>query len=61
MKALRRLGRLAIVSDRDDLLQMIKDMAVVHGDFVFRPASGELVHRPARILLSGRAAPLAGG
>jgi orotate phosphoribosyltransferase len=49
------------VSDRDDLLQMIKDRAVVHGDFVL--SSGQ---RAAwyidlrRILLSGQAAPLAG-
>jgi orotate phosphoribosyltransferase len=49
------------VSDRDDLLQMIKDMAVVHGDFVLssgQRASWYIDLR--RILLSGRAAPLAG-
>jgi orotate phosphoribosyltransferase len=55
------LGRLAIVSDRDDLLQMIKDKAVVHGDFVLssgQRASWYIDLR--RILLSGQAAPLAG-
>ena len=55
------LGRLAIVSDRDDLLQMIKDKAVVHGDFVLssgQRASWYIDMR--RILLSGQAAPLAG-
>ncbi len=49
------------MSDRDDLLQMIKDMAVVHGDFVLssgQRASWYIDLR--RILLSGRAAPLAG-
>ena len=55
------MGRLAIVSDRDDLLQMIKDMAVVHGDFVLssgQRASWYIDLR--RILLSGQAAPAAG-
>jgi orotate phosphoribosyltransferase len=49
------------VSDRDDLLQMIKDMAVVHGDFVLssgQRASWYIDLR--RIVLSGQAAPLAG-
>ena len=49
------------MSDRDDLLQMIKDMAVVHGDFVL--SSGQRAGwyiDLRRILLSGRAAPLAG-
>ncbi len=49
------------MSDRDDLLQMIKDLAVVHGDFVLssgQRASWYIDLR--RILLSGRAAPLAG-
>ena len=49
------------MSDRDDLLQMIKDLAVVHGDFVLssgQQASWYIDLR--RILLSGRAAPLAG-
>jgi orotate phosphoribosyltransferase len=49
------------VSDRDDLLQMIKDKAVVHGDFVLssgQRASWYIDMR--RILLSGKAAPLAG-
>jgi orotate phosphoribosyltransferase len=55
------MGRLAIVSDREDLLQMIKDAAVVHGDFVLssgQRASWYIDLR--RILLSGQAAPLAG-
>ena len=49
------------MSDRDELLQVIKDKAVVHGDFVL--SSGQ---RAAwyidlrRVLLSGQAAPLAG-
>jgi orotate phosphoribosyltransferase len=49
------------VTDHDDLLQMIKDMAVVHGDFVLssgQRASWYIDLR--RILLSGQAAPLAG-
>jgi orotate phosphoribosyltransferase len=49
------------VSDRDDLLQMIKDKAVVHGDFVLssgQRASWYIDMR--RILFSGQAAPLAG-
>ena len=49
------------MSDRDELLRVIKDKAVVHGDFVL--SSGQ---RAAwyidlrRVLLSGQAAPLAG-
>jgi len=49
------------VSDRDDLLQMIKDMAVVHGDFVLSSGQRATWYIDLRrILLSGRAAPLAG-
>lgn len=55
------MDRLAIVSDRDDLLQMIKDMAVVHGDFVLSSGQRATWYIDLRrILLSGRAAPLAG-
>jgi len=49
------------VSDRDELLRVIKDKAVLHGDFVL--SSGQ---RAAwyidlrRVLLSGQSAPLAG-
>jgi len=49
------------VSDRDELLYVIKDKAVLHGDFVL--SSGQ---RAAwyidlrRVLLSGQSAPLAG-
>jgi orotate phosphoribosyltransferase len=49
------------VSDRDDLLRVIKDKAVVHGDFVLssgRRASWYIDLR--RVLLSGHAAPIAG-
>jgi orotate phosphoribosyltransferase len=49
------------VSDRDELLQAIKDKAVVHGDFVLssgQRASWYIDLR--RVLLDGRAAPLAG-
>ena len=49
------------MSDRDDLLRVIKDKAVVHGDFVLssgQRASWYIDLR--RVLLSGRAAPLAG-
>jgi orotate phosphoribosyltransferase len=49
------------VTDRDDLLQAIKDMAVVRGDFVLssgQRASWYIDLR--RILLSGTSAPLAG-
>ena len=49
------------MSDRDDLLQMIKDMAVVHGDFVLSSGQRATWYIDLRrILLSGRAAPLAG-
>ena len=49
------------MSDRDDLLRVIKDKAVVHGDFVLssgQRASWYIDLR--RVLLSGRSAPLAG-
>jgi orotate phosphoribosyltransferase len=49
------------VSDRDDLLRLIKDQAVVHGDFVLssgRRAAWYIDLR--RVLLDGRGAPLAG-
>ena len=49
------------MSDRDDLLRVIKEKAVVHGDFVLssgQRASWYIDLR--RVLLSGRAAPLAG-
>ena len=49
------------MSDRDELLQAIKDKAVVHGDFVLssgQRASWYIDLR--RVLLDGRAAPLAG-
>ena len=49
------------MSDRDDLLRVIRDKAVVHGDFVLssgQRASWYIDLR--RVLLSGRAAPLAG-
>ena len=49
------------MSDRDDLLQMIKDVAVVHGDFVLSSGQRATWYIDLRrILLSGRAAPLAG-
>ena len=49
------------MSDRDDLLQMIKDMAVVHGDFVLSSGQRATWYIDLRrILLSGQAAPLAG-
>lgn len=49
------------MSDRDDLLQMIKEMAVVHGDFVLSSGQRATWYIDLRrILLSGRAAPLAG-
>jgi orotate phosphoribosyltransferase len=49
------------VSDRDDLLRVIKEKAMVHGDFVLssgQRASWYIDLR--RVLLSGQAAPLAG-
>ena len=49
------------MSDRDDLLQMIKDLAVVHGDFVLSSGQRATWYIDLRrILLSGQAAPLAG-
>ena len=49
------------MSDRDDLLQMIKDLAVVHGDFVLSSGQQATWYIDLRrILLSGQAAPLAG-
>jgi orotate phosphoribosyltransferase len=49
------------VSDRDDLLRVIKEMAVVHGDFVLSSGQRATWYIDLRrILLSGRAAPLAG-
>ena len=51
----------AAVSDRDDLLQMIKDKAVVHGDFVLSSGQRATWYIDLRrVLLSGQAAPLAG-
>ena len=51
-----QLGRLATVSDRDDLLQMIKDKAVVHGDFVLSSGQRATWYIDLRrVLLSGRA------
>ena len=50
-----------IVTDRDDLLRVIKEKAVVHGDFVL--ASGQRATwyiDLRRVLLSGQSAPLAG-
>lgn len=49
------------MNDRDELLRVIKDEAVVHGDFVLssgQRASWYIDLR--RVLLSGRSAPLAG-
>ena len=49
------------MSDRDDLLRVIKEKAMVHGDFVLssgQRASWYIDLR--RVLLSGQAAPLAG-
>jgi orotate phosphoribosyltransferase len=49
------------VSDRDDLLRVIKDKAVVHGDFVLSSGQRATWYIDLRrVLLSGRAAPLAG-
>jgi orotate phosphoribosyltransferase len=49
------------VSDRDDLLRLIKDKAVVHGDFVLSSGQRATWYIDLRrVLLSGRAAPLAG-
>jgi orotate phosphoribosyltransferase len=49
------------VSDRDDLLRVIRDKAVIRGDFVLssgQPATWYIDLR--RVLLSGSTAPLAG-
>jgi orotate phosphoribosyltransferase len=49
------------VSDRDDLLRVIKDTAVVHGDFVLSSGQRATWYIDLRrVLLSGEAAPLAG-
>jgi orotate phosphoribosyltransferase len=49
------------VSDRDELLRAIKDDAVVHGDFVLSSGQRATWYIDLRrVLLSGRAAPLAG-
>ncbi|HWG60294.1 MAG TPA: orotate phosphoribosyltransferase [Streptosporangiaceae bacterium] len=49
------------MSDRDDLLQAIKDKAVVHGDFVLSSGQRASWYIDLRLLLlSGRTAPLAG-
>jgi orotate phosphoribosyltransferase len=49
------------VTDRDDLLAMIKDLAVVHGEVIL--SSGQRASYYVdlrRVLLDGRAAPVAG-
>jgi orotate phosphoribosyltransferase len=49
------------VSDRDDLLRLIKDQAVVHGDFVLSSGQRATWYIDLRrVLLNGRAAALAG-
>ena len=49
------------MSDRDDLLRVIKDKAVVHGDFVLSSGQRATWYIDLRrVLLSGEAAPLAG-
>ena len=49
------------MSDRDDLLHVIKDKAVVHGDFVLSSGQRATWYIDLRrVLLSGEAAPLAG-
>jgi orotate phosphoribosyltransferase len=49
------------VSDRDDLLRVIKDKAVLHGDFVLSSGQHATWYIDLRrVLLSGAAAPLAG-
>jgi orotate phosphoribosyltransferase len=49
------------VGDRDDLLRVIKDQAVVHGEFVLSSGQGATWYIDLRrVLLSGQAAPLAG-
>ena len=59
----RRRGEIgsAAVADRDDLLGIIKTDAIVHGEVIL--SSGQRADwyiDMRRILLSGRAAPLAG-
>ena len=56
----RRVGS-AAVTDRDDLLAMIRELAVVHGEVIL--TSGQRADwyiDLRRVLLDGRAAPLAG-
>ncbi len=49
------------MSDRDELLRVIKERAVVHGDFVLSSGQHATWYIDLRrVLLSGRAAPLAG-
>ena len=49
------------MSDRDDLLQVIKDKAVQHGDFVLSSGQHATWYIDLRrVLISGQAAPLAG-
>ncbi len=49
------------MSDRDDLLRVIRDRAVVHGDFVLSSGQRATWYIDLRrVLLSGQAAPLAG-
>jgi orotate phosphoribosyltransferase len=49
------------VTDRDDLLHLIKDQAVVHGDFVLSSGQRATWYIDLRrVLLSGAGAPLAG-
>jgi orotate phosphoribosyltransferase len=49
------------VSDRDDLLRLIRDKAVVRGDFVLSSGQRATWYIDLRrVLLSGQAAPLAG-
>jgi orotate phosphoribosyltransferase len=50
-----------LVSDHDELLRLIKDKAVVHGDFVLSSGQRATWYIDLRrVLLSGQAAPLAG-
>ncbi len=49
------------MSDRDELLRVIKDKAVVHGDFVLSSGQRATWYIDLRrVLLSGQAAPVAG-
>ena len=49
------------MSDRDELLQAIRDKAVVHGDFILSSGQHATWYIDLRrVLLDGRAAPLAG-